>query len=458
LTTTYVQNQQNNVCLFGNIGAGHLSPMLGLAKILAARGWNVFFYAHANARTKVEATGASWCNYGADDWDLFNTAQWATTNLLSLEAEPLQDLSIVRAAPSATIAMLPHLLRELELRRPAFTVHDAAAPWGFVAARLAGLPSVCSMSAFPMTAEQAVRSYPVGPIQAAACRYLFDQYQFEYDPAASYVNYSDFTLVFTARVWAGNGSAPTAHNFCIAPLDEAASTQHPSLEIARAGKAAGKKIAYLSLGTVVNGTLREYYKPVVHRIFSDVIGALSGRNDVHLIISEGLPNPTSTGKSSFRPNENGAGERVTIFHYLEQRELLPYVDLFVTHAGMNSTNEAAWHGVPVVCCPFFGDGILNAQRFAELGAGLVLNYQIATPAEVAQGQAACMAQGISATTVRDALFAVLDDPKYREAAAALQQQFRTELDLDAAVDRLLTWVETRTSQRHHAEESALIVT
>src|ERR1051325_803435 len=104
--------------------------MLGLAKILAARGWNVFFYAHANARTKVEATGASWCNYGGDDWDLFNTAQWATTNLLSLEAEPLQDLSIVRAAPSATIAMLPPSLPEAEPPRPGTLGSVRARPSG----------------------------------------------------------------------------------------------------------------------------------------------------------------------------------------------------------------------------------------------------------------------------------------------------------------------------------------
>jgi len=437
--------EQRTVFLFGNIGNGHLQPMLALARQLTERGWKAYFYAHANARAKVTDTGALWRSYGTEDWDLFETAQRATTDLLLLEREALQGLSMVRAGSTAAIAMLPYLLQEIENRRPLFTVHDAAAPWGYLAGRIAGLPTVCSMSAFPMTAEQAAHSYPAGPIQKAASEYIRKHYSFKYDPADCYLNYSDFTLVFTAKLWAGNGCDP-GHHFCVCPPADLTSTAtiNESVTVARAEKALGKKIVYVSLGTVVNGTLREYYEGVVYRIFSDVIRALRERKDVHLIISEGCAGVREPGASVLGNIDTCASDNVSVFDYVSQQQLLKYVDCFVTHAGMNSTNEAVWQGVPVVCCPFFGDGPLNAQRFSELGAGVTLNYQIATPAAVASGQPSFSPDLVSVESMRAALFEVLDNERYRIAATHLQDQFRQEMDISRTVDKMLDWVgETR---------------
>ncbi len=423
-------SERRNVCLFGNIGDGHLRPMLALARQLTERGWTVYFYAHARARSRVAETGAVWRNYGAEDWDLFETAQRAATDLLFLEREVLQEFSMVRAGPAAAISMLPYLLREIEIRQPVFTVHDAAAPWGYLAGRIAGLPTVCSMSAFPMTAAQAAQQYPTGPIQTAAAEYIRKRYDIEYDPAVCYLNYCDFTVVFTANFWAGNG-CDSGHHFCVAPPADLTLTDE-SITLARAEKALGKKIVYVSLGTVVNGTLRDYYHDVVYRIFSDVICALKERKDVHLIVSE--------GRSGLRETVASESDNLSVFDFVLQQQLLPYVDCFVTHAGMNSTNEAAWHGVPVVCCPFFGDGPLNAQRFSELGAGVTLDYQIATPAEVASGAQSFSPDGVTIEDMRAALFAVLDDQRYRVAATHLQDQFRQSADISATVDKMLEWV------------------
>ena len=38
----------------------------------------------------------------------------------------------------------------------------------------------------------------------------------------------------------------------------------------------------------------------------------------------------------------------------------PSIKVFVTHCGVNSINEAAYHGTPVVAVPFFGDQPHNA--------------------------------------------------------------------------------------------------
>ena len=442
------------VCLFANIGAGHLNPMLVLAARLTALGWTVLFYAHSNARQKVSSSGAVWRSYGSENWDLFNTAKYATAGLLSMPPDPLLDMSIVSAGLPATLVMLPYLLAEIRLHRPLFTVHDAAAPWGALAGRIAGLHTVCSVSAFPLTPAQAAETYPPGPIQKAATRYLLRQYDLNYDPAATYINYTDFNLVFTARFWAGDRfKADPPYYFCgPTPLpstnDE---VNHPAIHTAKSAKAAGKKVIYGSFGTVVSGPLSPYYRRAIQHIFAQAIEALSSRDDVHLILSAGRkPLGDKSQPSVVEGTNKPLPASVSMFEYTPQPKLLEYTDVFLTHAGMNSTNEAAWYGVPVVCCPFFGDGVLNAKRFAEFGAGITVDYRIATPAQIAAGHVPFSLDDAPSGAMHSALVAVLDDSSYRRAAVALKHQFRQETNLDQNIDVMLEWVEPHRSHSKRA--------
>jgi MGT family glycosyltransferase len=435
--------REKTACFFANIGVGHLNPMLVLAARLAARGWTVYFYAHDNARRRVADSGAVWRSYGHDSWDLFETAKRATRELLEMEPEALQDMSIVSAGLPAALAMLPYLLGEIERHRPLFTVHDAAAPWGALAGRMAGVPTVCSMSAFPLTVEQAAETYPPGAIQSAAARYLLRRHGVEYDPCAGYVNYTDCNLVFTSRLWAGRAfDAATTYHFCGPALfDEAAEAlRHPSVEVAEAARSAGKRLVYASMGTVVNGTLSTFYRETVYRIFAGVVAALKPRDDVRLIISAGRKAGAGPAEPLPLFGADALPGNVSVYDYVPQPLLLRRADLFVTHAGMNSSNEAAWHGVPVLCCPFFGDGVLNARRFEELGAGLTLDYGVASPALVAAGRPPASTEGVPPEALRSALYDLLDQASYRRAAASLRRQFRREVELDASVDRMLAWV------------------
>jgi glucuronosyltransferase len=66
--------------------------------------------------------------------------------------------------------------------------------------------------------------------------------------------------------------------------------------------------------------------------------------------------------------------------WLPQNDILGHVKtkLFITHAGANGMAEAAYHGVPMICSPFFGDQTDNSQFAKDVGIGEILSVKTAT--------------------------------------------------------------------------------
>jgi UDP:flavonoid glycosyltransferase YjiC (YdhE family) len=66
-------------------------------------------------------------------------------------------------------------------------------------------------------------------------------------------------------------------------------------------------------------------------------------------------------------------DNVLLVPYTPQIEILKRADLFITHAGMNSVNEAIHYGVPIITLPLSGDQPFVAWRVAdELKMGILL--------------------------------------------------------------------------------------
>jgi UDP:flavonoid glycosyltransferase YjiC (YdhE family) len=93
--------------------------------------------------------------------------------------------------------------------------------------------------------------------------------------------------------------------------------------------------------------------------------------------------------------------RVHVVDYLPQSQILPIVDLVVSHGGAGTTLGAVAHGLPHLVMPGAAQSQQrNAQRTQDLGLGLA----VARDADIGQ--------------LRTAAQRLLSDPSYRAAGAA----------------------------------------
>uniref|UniRef100_A0A915EHN6 UDP-glucuronosyltransferase n=1 Tax=Ditylenchus dipsaci TaxID=166011 RepID=A0A915EHN6_9BILA len=90
---------------------------------------------------------------------------------------------------------------------------------------------------------------------------------------------------------------------------------------------------------------------------------------------------------------------VHLFNWLDQKAVMEHPNLkaFITHCGMNSINEAAHAGVPMVAVPLFGDQLFNAALVKHKAIGEYVDIRQAEDPQV----------------IIDALHRVLNKPIYR---------------------------------------------
>ena len=138
----------------------------------------------------------------------------------------------------------------------------------------------------------------------------------------------------------------------------------------------GAPSIYFRLGTVFNHESGD--------LFSRVLAGLR-ELQANLLVTVGREiDPASLGPQT---------ANVRIERFVPQFEVLPHVDLVVSHGGPGSVLGALAHGRPMVVLPIGADQPLNAVRISALGAGRALDAIRATAAEVREAVASVPADG-----------------------------------------------------------------
>uniref|UniRef100_A0A182MP12 UDP-glucuronosyltransferase n=1 Tax=Anopheles culicifacies TaxID=139723 RepID=A0A182MP12_9DIPT len=96
--------------------------------------------------------------------------------------------------------------------------------------------------------------------------------------------------------------------------------------------------------------------------------------------------------------------------------------LLISHGGLLSLQEAAWHGVPVIGVPFFADQFSNVRRLELAGIGIGIP-----------------STEMNADTLKEAMDKILTDGSYRTRGKELSYVFRTQPE--TPLERAIFWIE-----------------
>ena len=146
-----------------------------------------------------------------------------------------------------------------------------------------------------------------------------------------------------------------------------------------------RPLIYISLGTVVSQG---------KHFFQDCIEAFRNE-DVDVLMSVG---------SQFKIHQlKNVPSHIHVYPYVAQIEVLKQADVFVTHGGMNSINEAFTYGVKTVVIPFSSDQPINATTVERMNIGKRLDFK-----------------QTNSTTIHDVVMEVLENREMEDHLKSLQ--------------------------------------
>ena len=358
---------------------GHTNPTLGLVKTLTEAGHQIWYFSFEKFREKIESAGATFI--GCDGYD-FDMEDKDNSDRVGKDKVFATELLV-----SSTLALDEMTSRAIDDIRPDIVVSDSVAFWGKLVAMKHNLPYVSSTTTFAFNRYSAKYMqesiWDIGKMIFALPRInkQLKRLREKGYPVKSLLdiiqNDNDTnTIVYTSKYF-----QPCAETF-----SEKYHFIGPSMRpITKPIEKTADKTIYISMGTVNQNK----------QFIRNCINALA-QTDWQVIISMG----TDTDHFEELP------ENIQVYESVDQMAVLSIADAFITHCGMNSASEGLYYGVPLVLFPQTPEQNAVAKRTEELGAGARLN-------------------SISEEDILGTLTKVLEDPRYREAAARVSESFKS---------------------------------
>lgn len=375
-------------CIFFCVPAhGHVNAQLGLVEALVKKGEKVIYCCAPAFREKIEKTGAEFRPF-------VTPGDSAVENLGHIIGH--NAIKIARMVMDASNEAVETAARIVRDEKPDYAVSDLLTYYGAAAAESNNVPLITFFPVFcatPGIAGSVPFSFILGIFgQALAAPVDLIKFLFGAAKLNKYLKRnrigmfnpfsrtSDLNLVSISRHFQFKESLFPEGKFVftgpmIFPGREKADFPVEKLR--------GKKTVYISLGTV-------YHRNP--RFFEECVRAF-GDSEYMVVMS--MPG----GAESMLKQDTGLPEHFIVRNHIPQLQVLQHADVFITHAGMNSIQEAMYFGVPVVAVPQATDQFLNAGRAVKLGAGIYINKSTPKAAEL-----------------RSAVEKVLNDPSYKEKA------------------------------------------
>lgn len=117
-------------------------------------------------------------------------------------------------------------------------------------------------------------------------------------------------------------------------------------------------------------------------------------------------------------------KNVFIATFLPQKDLLASssIKAFITHSGVQSTQEALWHAKPMITIPFFGDQKRISRRSVERGVAVDIDFS-----------------KFSVETFKESILKILENRTFTEKADKVSNLFKDKPH--KPLDLAIWWIE-----------------
>lgn len=375
---------------------GHTNPTLEVVRELVSQGHEVVYYSYNMLKEKIEATGAKFIS--CDDYNMEQKLSPADSVRIG------KDLAFsTKILVDTTLALDEMVCEEMQKLRPDCIVADSMAIWGKCVAMKLGIPFVSSTTTFAFNRHSAkIMKQSV----AQVLKMIFSMGKIQNDikrlQAKGYPvnNVLDIiqnddnvnTVVYTSPQFQPASETFSDKYVFVGPSIRPATSQIEKTH---------KKLIYISMGTVVNNTVRFYHDCVKAFGDTDYQVIMSVGNLVDMKDFENLP------------------ENIKVCNFVDQMAVLAKADVFISHCGMNSVNESLYYGVPLVMYPQTPEQGGVANRVNQLKAGIILKKS-------------------NAANIRNAVETLLNDEEYRKNAQNISDGFKKCSGAKGAAQKILS--------------------
>lgn len=343
--------------------SGHINPTLKLMEDLIKNGDTVIYYASAQYKNKIEAIGACFKDYNETGVSL---------NLdLNLAAKDMTLLTLSKVIVEFLHSGFPTLLKDAKKLKPDYIGLDFFSIWGRMIANSLNIKAFTSvpqfaanpkkLTLFPGMLKNIVQLFVMGQPEIRKFKKTIKNFNSQYNSGIYnfldlFVNYTNMNIVFVLKDLQPD-SEDFDDSFIFAGPSIKSEEISSSEEFHFPEKYSGELI-YISLGTMYNKNLAFYKK--CFEIFQ--------YSKYRIIMSVG---------NSIQIDEIGKiPENIIVKNHVSQLNVLREADLFISHGGMNSVNEALFCGVPLILIPQAVDQYSTAQVIDKFKVGYYFKEKI----------------------------------------------------------------------------------
>jgi len=348
--------------------AGHVNPMLPIARASRDAGHDVRFAAPADAIPWIEAAGIEAVQAGASQAAVRAAHPDSIDHVLDPRWFP--DVIFARFRPRA---MVPDLLRVIDDWRPDVLVRELSEYGAAIVSELTGIPNA-TIEIAPNNPEQLAWAFGDGLAETRAV------FGLPLDPDLSML-FRYLGLAFgPARLDAPGASAVgTRHYLRPAAFDASVASDAPAwLE-----ELGPLPVVHATLGT-------SGFNRAVH-VLRTVVDALSN-DDLQLIVTVGpTGDPATLGP---------VPASVRVERYIPHTALFPHCRVVIAHGGRGTMMNAIRHGIPQLVLPQGADQFANAEICVREGIGSALMPDEVTPAAVRSAVRALIDDDATRTRIR----------------------------------------------------------